>query len=171
MLKGSTVELRALEPSDTEVLYNWENEPDTWRVSNTITPFSRFVIEQYIAGSHQDIYTTKQLRLMICDKTQRPVGCIDLFDYDPLHNRAGIGVLIAEQKDRRHGYASEALKLIMGYGFSTVHLHQIYCNIPSDNEASIKLFISNGFEITGVKKQWLRSGEKYVDELLLQRMA
>ncbi len=162
--------LRALEPADLDVLYRWENNTETWRVSNTLTPFSRFVLEQYIAGAHQDIHATKQLRLVICEEAGRQVGCIDLFDYDPLHARAGIGILIAEESDRRNGYATEALHLLSRYCFTTLQLHQLYCNIPSDNEASIKLFITHGFEITGVKKQWLREGGKFRDELLLQKI-
>jgi len=168
MLKGNNISLRALEPSDVNVLYRWENDTATWKVSNTMTPFSKHVIEQYIATSHQDIYTSRQLRLMICDKDANPVGCIDLFDYDPSHHRAGIGILIADEAERRKGYASEALQLLTKYCQGTLQLHQLYCNIISGNESSIKLFITHKFEITGVKKQWIKAEGSFVDELLLQ---
>jgi len=68
MLEGKNLKLRALEPSDIDLLYEWENNEKLWYLSNTITPFSRFTLEQYILNSHQDIYTTKQLRLMIDKK-------------------------------------------------------------------------------------------------------
>jgi diamine N-acetyltransferase len=167
-LKGQHIDLRAIEPEDIDVLYNWENDVENWAVSNTQTPFSRFLLEQYISSSHVDIYSTKQLRLMICDKEGKAIGSIDLFDFDPNNMRAGIGILIADKTDRRKGYASEALQLLNGYCFEILNLHQVYCNITTDNESSILLFQKHGFQITGIKKHWVRIGSGYKDELLLQ---
>ncbi|HEX8515781.1 MAG TPA: GNAT family protein [Bacteroidia bacterium] len=167
-LKGKHILLRALEPEDIDLLYAWENDTKNWNVSNTQTPFSRFLLEQYITTSHVDIYSAKQLRLMICKLEGTAVGSIDLFDFDPNHLRAGIGILIAEKTDRRKGYASEALDLLVRYSFELLNLHQLYCNITTDNESSILLFQKHGFQITGIKKQWIRNGNEYKDELLLQ---
>jgi diamine N-acetyltransferase len=169
-LKGKHVSLRALEPTDLEILYKWENDTDNWNVSSTQTPFSHFVLEQYIASAHLDIYSIKQLRLIINNEENVPVGCIDLFDFEPNHLRAGIGILIAEKNDRKKGYASEALELLIEYCFSTLNLHQIFCNISIENEPSVLLFQKHGFLITGIKKQWIRDGDKFKDELLLQRI-
>ena len=169
-LKGKIVSLRAIEPSDIDVLYQWENDTETWNVSNTQTPYSRFVLEQYIASAHQDIYSVKQLRLMICNEEERAVGSIDLFDFDPNHLRAGIGILVADKSDRKKGYAFDALNVLVDYCFSILNLHQLYCNITIDNEASILLFQKQGFQVTGIKKQWVRDGDVYKDELLLQKI-
>ena len=177
-LQGKQISLRAIEPTDIDVIYKWENDTETWKVSNTQTPFSRFVLEQYIVSVHQDIYSTKQLRLMIeltpnpstIGEDSRAIGCIDLFDFDPSNLRAGIGVLIADKSDRRKGYASEALEVLIEYCFHTLNLHQLYCNITTDNESSVLLFQKHGFQITGIKKQWIRSGDKFKDELLLQKI-
>ena len=169
-LIGKHISLRAIEPSDIDILYRWENDVETWNVSNTQTPYSRFVLEQYIASAHQDIYSVKQLRLIICDSEGKAIGTIDLFDFDPNHMRAGIGILIADKEDRRQGAASEALELLVDYCFNILNLHQVYSNITIDNEASVLLFQKHGFQITGVKKHWVREGEKFKDELLLQRL-
>jgi len=166
--KGQNITLRAIEPSDIDVLYAWENDTENWNVSNTQTPFSKFVLEQYITSSHEDIYTAKQLRLIISDKENKAVGSIDLFDFDPNHLRAGVGILIADKSDRRKGYASEALDLLINYCFETLNLHQLYCNVTTDNESSILLFQKHGFQITGIKKKWIRDGSVYKDELLMQ---
>jgi len=165
---GEKIKLRALEPADIELLYLWENDSNTWILSNTQTPFSKFVLEQYIESSHLDIYTNKQLRLVICDLNNNALGCIDLFDFDPNNKRAGIGILIAQQKDKQKGYASEALKLLIYYAFSTLNLHQLYCNIMCDNIESLQLFKRHGFEIAGTKKEWIRVGNIFLDELSLQ---
>lgn len=170
MLEGKNLILRALEPADIDILYKWENDCQLWYLSNTITPFSRFTLEQYILNAHQDMYTTKQLRLMIDKKEpdqNNSIGSIDLFDFDPTNKRAGIGILIS-QNERNKGYASETLELLIHYCFNTLQLHQIYCNISTDNQASLKLFKKKNFSTVGRKKEWLFIDGKWVDENILQ---
>jgi len=170
MLEGKKLILRALEPTDVDVLFEWENNEKLWHLSNTITPFSRFTMEQYILNAHQDIYTTKQLRLMIDKKEpdgNNPIGSIDLFDFDPTNKRAGLGVLIIENEQSK-GYASEALELLINYCFTTLQLHQVYCNISADNQASLKLFEKQNFSMVGQKKEWLFINGKWIDENILQ---
>ncbi|GAB4147965.1 MAG: GNAT family N-acetyltransferase [Bacteroidia bacterium] len=168
LLLGERIRLRALEPHDVETLYKWENDTAVWKASNTIAPYSRFVLEQYIASSHLDLYTNKQLRLMITTKEGKDIGCIDLFDFEPHHQRAGIGILIGNREDRQKGYASEALTLLIQYCFYQLHLHQLYANVMVDNEESVLLFQKHKFLITGIKKEWVRVGDGFVDELLMQ---
>jgi diamine N-acetyltransferase len=167
-MTGTNIQLRAPEPSDIDLLYQWENDRQIWPVSNTIAPFSRFVLEQYILNSHQDIYTTKQLRLMInLTGEEKTIGTVDLFEFDPGHRRVGLGILI-NKNERDKGYAKETLDLIIDYCFNTLMVHQIYCNISSENKISLKLFRSKGFEIIGIKKEWLLLNNKWNDEYLLQ---
>ena len=169
MLKGENIQLRALEPSDLDTLYLWENDINIWKVSQTITPFSKHVLSQYLANAHQDIFTARQLRLIIV-KESRSIGTIDLFDFEPVHKRAGVGILIADQGDRQKGYAKEALELLINYAFKQLQLKQIYCNISSINKASINLFSGLDFMLVGVKKDWNKTQEGWEDELLFQRL-
>lgn len=150
-------------------MYLWENNTSVWRISGTLVPFSKFVLKQYLENAGKDIHETRQLRLIIQLRSdKRPVGAIDLFDFDPYHRRAGIGILIADPTDRRKGYAREALATLLDYCFSLLRLHQVYCNIASWNQESIKLFESAGFTPVGEKKEWLFNGEAYDGEWLYQ---
>jgi len=168
MLKGEQIYLRTLEPSDADIILKWENNSDNWRVSNTLVPFSRKLIEDYV-NSAQDIYSIKQLRFIIClVENDKEIGAIDLFDFDPYHLKVGLGILIAELQDRRNGYAKEAVLLIKEYCFNHLNLHQVYCNILSKNKASIDLFEKSGFTICGTKKDWIKNKEGWLDELMLQ---
>jgi diamine N-acetyltransferase len=164
--------LRAMEPSDIETLYEWENDRSIWQVSNTLVPFSRYVLERYIENSYQDIHQSKQLRLMIEagyeNEDFRTVGAIDLFDYDPFHLRAGIGILIGNILDRHKGIATAALQELIRYSFNTLQLHQLYCNVSADNQASLNLFRNAGFQIIGTKVEWNKVPGGFTDEILLQ---
>lgn len=164
------IKLRAIEPSDLELIYAWENAPENWAVSYTYAPFSREVLRQYIASAVNDIYTNRQLRLMIDlqeNGTVTTIGNIDLFDFEPHHRRAGVGILI-DAAHRQKGHAAQALAQLIHYAFNTLNLQQLYCNIAVDNEPSLRLFTGNGFEITGTKKQWLNVKGRWVDEHTLQ---
>ncbi|MCD6202418.1 MAG: GNAT family N-acetyltransferase [Bacteroidales bacterium] len=173
-LENDQILLRALEPEDLELLYKWENDPEIWTVSNTLTPFSRFVLKQYIENSHRDIFQSGQIRFMIDRKpvpsepVVKTIGTIDLFDFDPQNLRIGIGVLIKEKEERKKGYAGQSLEIIIDYCFSVLLLHQVYCNIPAGNLQSIRLFQSKGFTETGRKKDWLRKADQWEDELIFQ---
>jgi len=167
-LKGESVYLRALEPEDLDFIYEIENNELVWEMSSTQTPYSKFLIKQYLEHAHKDIYEVKQLRLVICSYEEEELGLIDLFDFDPQHKRVGIGILIANKNDRGKGYGSEALKLLIQYCFSRLNLHQVYANIAEDNFTSIQLFEKNGFLKIGVKKDWNLVNNVYKNELLYQ---
>ncbi|MHC1708097.1 MAG: GNAT family N-acetyltransferase [Bacteroidales bacterium] len=168
MIEGPTVYLRALEPQDIDLLYHWENDTSLWVVSNTLTPFSRFILEQYVINSQQDIYTAKQLRMMIVrNEDDLAVGTIDLFDFDPFHKRAGLGIMVLEEH-RRKGYALETLELMKSYCFDTLMLHQLYGNIAEDNKSSIDLFTAAGYSVCGTKRQWLADKNGWKDEHIFQ---
>ena len=100
----------------------------------------------------------------------KAVGAIDLFDFDPFHFRAGVGILIHDERDRKLGYASDALQLLCAYATNYLRLHQLYANISEDNLASIHLFKSNGFELVGTKKDWRRTLDGWKNELMLQKI-
>lgn len=162
MIKGVNIYLRQVEPEDVDMLYNWENDVANWKVSETLVPFSKKAISDYVFSSH-DIYSTKQLRLIIClNDSNLPIGAIDLFDYDSINNRAGVGILIVEEY-RKNGYATDALQALISYAKETLILHQIYCSIGMSNTKSIQLFEKAGFVQTGIKKDWVKTSNGWED--------
>lgn len=166
-LHGKNITLRALEPEDLDFLFSTENNEDYWEVSSMQIPYSKYILQKYIENAHQDIYEAKQYRFVICNTENRPVGMIDLFDFNPQHKRVGIGILILPLFQKKH-YASEALELLIDYVFTYLDCHQIYANITSDNLKSIALFEKLNFVKTGLKKDWIYSSSSYKDEFLYQ---
>ena len=168
-LKWKDVVLRALEPTDLDFLYKLENDESVWEISNTSTPYSRYILQQYLDSSDQDIYSVKQLRLVITlASNNRSIGFVDLFDFDPKHLRVGLGIVIFEEADRGKGFASQAIEMICRYAFTHLNMHQLYANITGDNTRSIELFKKVGFLRSGIKKDWIYSEGKFKDEHLFQ---
>ena len=168
-LKGEHIDLRALEPEDLDFVYEIENDTSFWELSDTQSPYSRFLIKQYLENAQQDIFEAKQLRLVVCDKNNNTIGLIDVFDFNFKNKRAGIGILIKSESDRFKGYGKEALELLVDYCFKTLHLHQVYANISESNLPSLNLFEGNGFKKIGLKKDWSFDGHQFSNEYILQR--
>ena len=159
--------LRALEPSDVELLYLWENDPEVWRVGGTTSPLSYQRIAQFVEEQSYDLYATKQMRLVVeCEGIA--VGTLDIFDFDPQHLRFGIGILIYAPEARRKGYARAAIEAVKTYARDTLALRQIWASVAADNEASIALFEGCGFELCGRRRAWLRRHDGYTDQLEYQ---
>ena len=168
MFKGDKILIRAIEPEDADLIWKWENDSTLWRVSHTKAPFSKKLIYEYVNTAH-DIHKHQQIRWMIVNaQNNEPVGTLDFFDYDSFHQRAGVGILIADKEDRQKGYAKEALELGMQYAFDFLLLKNVFCNILADNTASHELFKSLGFENVGVKKEWCKTNNGWQDEWMYQ---
>ncbi len=148
--------------------------------------FSRDEIRQFIENQQYDIYITGQVRFVICcceakdarwasgtsatcgsvdtfdagKISGRPVGLIDLFDFDAGNRSAGVGILICDPNDRRRGYGAEALEIVEAYASRVLGLCELWCNVAVDNRASLALFRGAKFvfddhlpaESTGTKK-------------------
>jgi diamine N-acetyltransferase len=168
---GPNLLLRAPEPEDVDIIFKWENNTRFWHIGNTLAPYSRFAVEQFVMNVDNDIFSTKQLRFMIDShsKDDKPttIGMADLFEFDPHHKRAGVGILIDELWQGK-GYATEAINILVDYCFRILNLHQLYCNIEITNEKSIKLFTKCGFVQIGLKKDWLMHDGHWTDALMFQ---
>ncbi len=169
-LKGKKVYLRALEPEDLDYLYNIENNTAVWHLGGTIVPYSKMVLQKYLEQAHRDIYEVRQLRLVISNYEPRAIGLIDLFDFDPVNRRAGVGIIVVDENDRNKGLGTEALGLLCNYAFETLGCHQLYSNILEKNLQSRHMFLNLGFEFIGIKKDWILQNGSFENEMLFQKI-
>ena len=169
MLQGPAIRLRALEPEDLSFLEEVENNPEFWEISHTLAPFSSYTLTKYLEAAGRTIFETRQQRFGL-DRQGELIGFADLFDFDPMHKRAGIGIVIAQQQYRNKGYASEALDLLCDYCFRHLDMHQVYANILEENLSSRALFEKMGFDLVGLKKDWVFYHGEFKNELLYQKI-
>ncbi|MGL4364121.1 MAG: GNAT family N-acetyltransferase [Bacteroidales bacterium] len=171
----SKIKLRAIEPTDIDLLYDWENNIDLWGESNTLAPLSRWALQQHIGEMQSGkVFANEQVRLIIelVEESTKAIaiGTADLSNIDALHLRAEVGILIYSPELRRKGYAYQALQRLIDYAFNTLQLHQLYCSIAESNLPSIALFSKAQFVRTGVRKAWRYTSKGFEDELFMQRL-
>lgn len=161
------IQLRAIEPADLELLYLWENDAEVWRVSGTLVPVSRDRLARFISEQSYDLYATRQMRLVV-DVDDVMVGSVDIFDFEPLHRRFGVGILIYADEHRRKGYARRVVEMVKEYARNILDLKQIWVTIDEDNAASIALFQGCGFVLSARRREWINRAGRFVDELEYQ---
>ena len=161
------IHLRAIEPEDLDVLYAIENDNQLWNVGETNVPYSRYVLYDYLSNTKNDIYTDRQVRMMIENDQHQSVGIVDIINFDPKHQRAEIGIVIMNPF-RHQGLAQATLEQIKEYALYTWHLHQLYAYISSNNTTSINLFKKCGFTSSILLKEWLFDGKAYHNAVLMQ---
>lgn len=169
MLANDFIKLRALEPTDIDTIYRWENDTRLWADSSVVAPFSRKQVWDYINSYTADPFVSGELRLMIVDAAKgTPLGLIDLTDFDSINRRAQVGVMVDIAYQHR-GVAGAALELMARYCRERLGLHQIWAIVAADNQASRALFASGGFVVSGHLKSWLRVGCEYRDAYFYHR--
>lgn len=168
-LKGKYCNLRALERSDLDFLYEIENDTQFWLISQQKMPFSKDFLTDYIQNSSKSIYEAGQIRFLIEDFSKNRLGFIDLYDFCPKNRRAGVGIFI-KKEFRRQGFAFDALQVLEDYAFKMLDLHQLYAEIISDNQQSIKLFEKSSFKSSMVKKDWIFYLGEYKDLGIYQKI-
>ena len=168
-IEGNLCRLRALEPEDLDAMYGWENDTDSWRVSGTVAPFSRHVLSRLIDEQQFDIYATRQMRLVIESLDGTAVGAVDMFEFDPQNLRAGVGIIVAPPY-RKQGFALDALQTLERYVRDVLRMHQLWCSVGADNEASLALFRKAGYTECGRRKEWILTPNGAIDEVLMQKL-
>lgn len=166
MIKGNNVYLRALEAEDLDLLYKWENDPKYWSLAKTIIPFNKATLKAYVTAFH-DLIKDSQYRYIICRAdNDAPVGCLDIFEFQPIHRNVGIGILIYPELEKQKGFGLESIQLTCEYLKQHLNIKNVFCNILESNNASIQLFEKAGFQLVGTKKDWHFEDGQFLDEHL-----
>ncbi len=158
--------LRALEPSDVDCIYLWENTPGMWRHGFAPAPLSRHMIWEYVQNYEADPLLAGQLRLMV-EVDGEAAGAVDLYDVDRLNRRAMVGIMVAPRW-RGQGVAKAALGHLGRYCSDVLGLNQLAAVAEEGNEASRRLFLSAGYSECGFMRQWFRRGRDYAAGVLFQ---
>ena len=168
MIEGKKISLRTAIPGDLDILFQWENDPSVWQYGVEKGSVTKKKIKKFINESQHDLYLENQLRLLIERKPgKKPIGCIDLFDFDSGNRTAGVGILIGNEKERKKGYATESLLLLSGHAFHILGIKILTARVSSENKASMNLFLKCGFKVSEKKRKSL-PGKTTAWEYLLQ---
>lgn len=161
LLQNDDILLRKLEPLDLPFLYAMENDSESWIYSDTHNPLSQNDLRDYLHNTTGDIYTDKQLRLIIQDKHGETLGAIDLFDFDAHNAKAALGIYL-KHSARGKGIGRQAVSLLLEYASGFLHLEQVYAMIARSNQRSINLFERSNFRHTATLPLWINKEDVFL---------
>ncbi|PNQ87443.1 GNAT family N-acetyltransferase [Paenibacillus polymyxa] len=168
LLEGSRVYLRPINVEDTELYYNTLFHQEVRRLTGTQRSFTKEQIARYIEAKGQD--SSSLLLLIALQEDDRVIGDIALQDMDSLNRSANIRIAINEQGNQGKGYGTEALVLMLGYGFGICNLHRIELNVFDFNEQAIRCYEKVGFQCEGVQRDALYYNHQYHDSILMSML-
>ena len=160
-IQGKLTFLRAIELSDSKLLLNIVNDPDTeFMLGGWSFPISSIRQNEWIQNL-DNMHET--LRCMIVDKkTGSTVGVIMLTKIDYKNGNAEIHIKLGSEY-RGKGYGSDAMTALIEYAFNELRLHLIYGQINIKNITSLKMFEKCGFIYEGTIKHRLYKKGSYYD--------
>lgn len=106
---------------------------------------------------HEQGMETHRLSLfyfLLIDKTNnKPIGECGFHTWNSTHRRAELFYSLKNDEDKQKGLMSEALKVVLDYGFQSLNLHRIEALVYEFNTPSVKLLLKNGFTKEGTMRE------------------
>ena len=143
----------------------WENDSKNNDYTDLPVVYTTQQIEAFLRSDH-DLFLQNQLRYII-ELNSLSVGCIDLYDYDVVNSRAGVGIYV-DRDFRNIGVASKSLDIIKTISRDFYHISNLYADIISKNTKSIKVFENANFKRNGLKENWIRTQNSFENVLFYQ---
>ena len=155
MYTGELVRLRALEMSDLDDILRFYNTLELRRFLGPPIVRSRKYIEQWLQKvSIWEPWRDGHLFLAVEEKeTKKFLGVARVQDIRLPHNRGEVGISIYDPEKRGKGYGSDAMIVLLGFGFHILGLNSIYLDTMEDNELSIQVYENVGFKRVGLLRE------------------
>jgi RimJ/RimL family protein N-acetyltransferase len=148
---GERIFLRALEVEDGELLRSWLNEPENHQHLSHSRPLSAAAEREWLEGLHKR--PEDQVFGIALRETGALIGSCGLHKIAFPHRSAELGIQIGELACQGKGFGSEAIRLLLAYGFDTLGLHRIELRVHENNPRAIRCYERLGFRREGEKRE------------------
>lgn len=164
MICGEKVNLRPLECTDLPQLVAWRNDPEIFRGFFTPFPLSLSAQDAWF----EDLLKREDKKLFIIENKQGTAAGTVGFDHINWKNqRAEFGNMLVAKEHRGQGYAYDATKVALRFGFDQMNLNRIYLEVYAWNQSAVRLYQKCGFQIEGVLRQAYYAEGKFQDVVLM----
>lgn len=167
-LIGERIYLSPRNTEDVEKFTEWLNDFET---------------TDYIGRSHQTVTLDGEKKYLeetikeesvfaIVDiKEHKLIGNIGLHQLDHVNRTATLGIFIGDKEYRSQGYGTEAIRLILDYGFNYLNLKNIKLDLMEFNQRALKCYQKCGFKECGRRRKCRFINGKYYDSIEMDILA
>jgi RimJ/RimL family protein N-acetyltransferase len=172
MFKGKKVQLRSLELEDAEIINQLYNHLEARRFLDDPSPLSREDIKKWIRNTWEDRKVQRSFFFVIESlKPKQLLGVCALFGLNPINQKAELMIAIYNKHNWGKGYGSDALRLLLNFGFNQLNLHRILLFTHDINIRAQRVYEKNGFKPSGRRRQASFFEGAYHDLLLYDMLA
>ena len=167
-LVGERIYLSPRSVEDAEIFTEWMNDfhvtDYTGRSHKTMTLQEE---KQFL----ENIPNNKSTFVIIDLKTDKIIGTVGLHEIDHLNRTATLGIFIGDRDYRSKGYGTEAIQLILDFGFNFLNLNNIDLDLMEFNQRALKCYEKCGFKEIGRRRKCKFINGKYYDAILMDILA
>jgi len=164
-LEGKRVYLRPIENDDLDFFYTTLWDKEDRRLTGTQTVFSRIGVQKFFENISQD---NSRIDLIIClQENNHPIGDMAMLDIDHRNRNAVVRISIFDHEFWGKGYGTEAMSLLLKYGFEILNLHRIGLDVFSFNKRAVKSYEKLGLKQEGIIKDKLFYDGEYHDSIIM----
>jgi aminoglycoside 6'-N-acetyltransferase len=162
MLKTPRLLLRPFRDLDLDAFAEYRSDPEVARYQSWTPPYTKDQAIELIRGMEGTQPGTPGQWLQLAVERQSQPGIIgdcafQVFADDP--RQAQIGYTFSRSYQKQ-GYATEAVRCLLGYLFGELHLHRVVATCDAENMASFRLLERVGMrrEAWLVENIWFKGG-------------
>lgn len=158
---GDRIYLRPLEMEDIDSFVLWLNDAEVRQYLMRIFPLNKIREKGFVENLYKDDRET--ILGIILKENDQLIGNIGLHDISPPYRHAELGIFIGDKSCWSKGYGTEALSLMLEYGFNQLNLHRVYLSVYSFNARAIRAYEKVGFKREGVLREHIYRNGEYGD--------
>jgi RimJ/RimL family protein N-acetyltransferase len=161
--QGTLIRLRAVEPSDAENFFRWDQDSERAHNLDFLwPPTSKVHSIAYAEEASKRKFENDTYQWIIENRAGEAVGAIDTHHCNPRDGTLSYALDVAPEH-RRKGYASEAILMVLRYYFEELRYQKANIPVHSDNPESIRLHEKLGFHQEGAQRRMMFTRGVYVD--------
>ena len=164
-VEGKKVYLSPICSDDAEKYTKWMND---FYVTDKINSSCNLVtIENEKAWLEKNSGIGNYQFAIVKQENDELIGNCSLHKIDFINQIATVGIFIGDKENRGKGYGSEALELLLSYGFNHLNLNNIMLTVFSFNAPAIACYKKVGFKEIGIRREaYFKNNERY-DEIFM----
>lgn len=168
-LIGSTVSLRGVRREDMAAYGSWLDDD---RVTKYLEMGWRPTTEKDLEAAFRLLAETPTVvGFMIMDRqSEKAIGTCGLYSIDWISRRAQFNILIGEPTAWDKGFGTEALELLVSYGFDRLNLESIQLGVNAENTRAIRSYQKAGFVQEGRRRKFIFRDGCYYDSILMSML-
>ena len=165
-IEGEKVYLSPMNLEDIEKYVKWMNDFSTTDGLGSSSKVTTFESERAWLINNMD--KKEQQFAIVLKETDELIGNCGFVDINHLHQRGEVGLFIGEEENRSKGYGTEALSLLVEYGFNYLNLKNIMLKVFSFNKRAIKSYEKIGFKVFAKRTEDYYLNGKWYDEYFME---